>query len=46
VTTDYVSLEEFTAVLVTNIVISERSRFAPLRYGSLAQRAPFLVQPA
>jgi hypothetical protein len=41
VTTDYVSLEEFTAVLVTNIVISERSRFAPLRYGERT----FLAMP-
>jgi hypothetical protein len=32
-TTDYVSLEEFTAVLVTNIVISEKNRFTALRYG-------------
>jgi Effector protein len=32
-TRDYVNLEEFTAVLVTNIAISENNQFAPLRYG-------------
>ncbi len=32
-TPDYVNLEEFTAVLVTNIVINEKNQFAPLRYG-------------
>ena len=32
-TRDYVNLEEFTAVLVTNIAINEKKPFAPLRYG-------------
>jgi hypothetical protein len=41
VTADYVSLEEFTAVLVTNIVISEKNRFTPLRYGERT----FLAMP-
>jgi hypothetical protein len=32
-THDYVNLEEFTAVLVTNVAINEKNQFAPLRYG-------------
>jgi hypothetical protein len=32
-TPDYVNLEEFNAVLVTNIAINEKNQFAPLRYG-------------
>lgn len=31
-TSDYVNLEEFTAVLVTNIAISEKNQLASLRY--------------